>query len=78
MARYSVIQIKMHMVNTSTGEEETIDLNPEDLLGPGKNHITESEMDTINMMLYIKDKYNISGGACHELSQICKSMPRYY
>ena len=45
---YSITQIKM--VNTSTGEEETIDLNPEYLLGPDENHITESEMDTINMM----------------------------
>lgn len=73
---YSVTQIKM--VNTSTGEEETLDLNPEYLLGPGENHITESEMDTINMMLYIKDRYNVSGGAYHELSQICMSMPRHY
>ena len=66
------------MVNTSTGEEEAIDMNPEDLLGPDENHITESEIDNINMMLYIKDKYNVSGGAYHELSQICKSMPRHY
>ena len=66
------------MINTTTGKEETIDLNPEDLLGPGENCITESEMDTINTMLYIKDKYNISGGAYHEMTQICKDMPRHY
>ena len=73
---YSVTQIKM--VNTSTGEEEAIYMNPEDLLGPGEKHIMESDMDNINMMLYIKDKFNVSGGAYHELSQICKSMPRHY
>ena len=66
------------MVNTSTGEEEAIYMNPEDLLGPGEKHIMESDMDNINMMLYIKDKFNVSGGAYHELSQICKSMPRHY
>ena len=60
---YSVTDIKM--INTTTGKEETIDLNPEDLLGPGENCITDSEIDTINMMLYIKDRYNISGGAYH-------------
>jgi len=72
---YSVMRIKM--VNTSTGEEETIDINPEDLFGPGKNQITESVMDNINMMLYIKDKCNVSGGAYH---QICKRprMPWHY
>lgn len=73
---YSVTQVKM--VNTTTGKEEKIDLNPEDLLGPDENSITESEMDTINMMLFIKDRYNISGAAYNELSQVCKGMPRHY
>lgn len=73
---YSVTQVKM--VNTTTGKEEKIDLNPEDLLGPDENSITESEMDTINMMLFIKDRYNISGAAYNELSQVCKDMPRHY
>ena len=38
---YSVTQIKM--VNTSTGNEETIGSNPEDLLGAGENHIMETD-----------------------------------
>ena len=30
------------------------------------------------MILLIKDSYNISGGAYHELAAICKSLPRHY
>jgi len=41
---------------------ETLDLRNECLLSPGES-ATEEEMNMINMMLYIKDKYNISGGA---------------
>ena len=29
-------------------------------------------------MMFIKDRYNVSGGAYHELSQVCKGMPRHY
>ena len=32
----------------------------------------------LNMILLIKDSYNISGGAYHELASICKSLPRHY
>ena len=30
------------------------------------------------MMLYVKDKYNISGSAYHELASLCREMPRHY
>ncbi len=30
------------------------------------------------MMLFIKDKFNVSGRAYHELAKVCKSMPRHY
>lgn len=69
---------KVILVNTTTGQEESIDLNTDYLLATDESHITDVEMDTINMMLYIKDKYNISGGAYHEVTQICKEMPRHY
>ena len=69
---------KVILVNTTTGQEESIDLNTDCLLAADESHITDVEMDTINMMLYIKDRYNISGGAYHEMTQICKEMPRHY
>ena len=58
---YSATQVKI--VNTTARKEETIVLNIKSLLGPGEDYNTETEVDVINMMLYIKDKYNISGGA---------------
>lgn len=30
------------------------------------------------MMLYVKDEYNISGSAYHELASLCREMPRHY
>ena len=30
------------------------------------------------MMLYVKDRYCVSGDAYHELAQACKHMPRHY
>ena len=58
--------------------KEILDLRNEYLIGPGES-VSEEEMNTINMMLYIiKDKYNISGGAYHEMTQICKTLPRLY
>ena len=39
---------------------------------------TGRELGTLNMMLFIKDKFNISGGAYHEMAQLCKKMSRYY
>lgn len=40
--------------------------------------VTEESVDMLNMILLIKDSYNISGGAYHELAAICKSLPRHY
>ena len=38
----------------------------------------EQEADLVSMMLYVKDKYNISGSAYHELASLCREMPRHY
>jgi len=72
----TAVQVKL--VNNSTGTEETVDLVNEYLLTPEESSITEEEIHTIDMMLYIKDKYNVSAGAYHEMTQVCKKMPRHY
>ena len=62
------------MKNLETGTVKTIPLQQSDsmsIIGP-------SSLDTINMMLYVKDWYNISGDAYHELTSICKGLPRHY
>ena len=38
----------------------------------------EQEADLVSMMLYVKDKYNISGNAYHELASLCREMPQHY
>ena len=40
--------------------------------------VAEDDLNAINMALYIKDHYNLSGDAYHEMAQLFKSMPRHY
>ena len=70
--------MKVTVKNNTTNDIEIIDMNSDELLGPQGNSATEEEVDLLNMMLYIKDKYNVSGAAYHEMAQLCKSMPRHY
>ena len=30
------------------------------------------------MMLYVKDRFSISGRAYHEMAKLCKAMPKHY
>ena len=73
---YSVMKVTLH--DNSSGEITTLDMPSANLLGPQKDPPTDTELDKLNMMLYIKDRYNISGGAYHEMAQLCKTMPRHY
>ena len=70
----TAVQVKL--ANNSTGAEETVDLIIEHLLAPREFSITEEEINRIDMMLYIKDKYNVPAGEYHEMTQVCKKMPR--
>ena len=70
--------MKVTVKNNTTNDIEIIDMNSDELLGPQGNSATEEEVDLLNMMLYIKDKYNVSGAAYHEMAQLCKSMPCHY
>lgn len=65
--------------NRSTGRTEKITLDRgemEEIFGP--DELTEENIDILNMILLIKDQYNISSSAYHELTQICKALPRTY
>ena len=70
----------VNVVNVVTGGMETITLctdNLAEMFGDVED-IREHELDTVNMMLYLKDWYNISDSAYHELAKVCKEMPRQY
>ena len=38
----------------------------------------ENDFDKVNMMLFIKDTYNVSDNAYHEFAKIAEEMPRHY
>jgi len=38
----------------------------------------EQTLDILNMTLYLKDMFSISGAAYHEMARLFKQMPRHY
>ena len=73
---YTVLKVTVQ--NNTTGSTEVININSEELFGPQGSLASEKDVDILNIMLYVKDKYNISGTAYHEMAQLCKNMPRHY
>ena len=56
-------------------------MNRDELLDLFSDRFTEeqeSDIDRVNMLLMIKDTFNISGNAYHEFAKIVKQMPRHY
>ena len=62
--------------NDQTGDAETIKFDTQALLG--EEEVPEEDLDKLDMTIYIKDRYNISGNAYHEMAQLFKEMPRHY
>ena len=48
------------------------------IFGPNAHSMTDDEFDTVSMMLFVKERYDISNNAYHEMARICRSMPRHY
>ena len=70
----------MEIVNTRTGTTESVTFSQAEcqgLLGSTEES-NQDEVDVVNMMLYVKDRYCISGDGYHEMAQACKSMQRHY
>lgn len=40
--------------------------------------MTSDELDMLNMILFVKDRCNVSGEAYHQLARICKELPRHW
>ena len=72
------VPLKVEVKNVRTGTTETIELDAEEMFGQDAESISNTDLETINMILFIKDRYNVSSRAYHELAKVCKSMPRYY
>ena len=74
------LPVSVTAVSMATGDKECIDL-PDSALTELFTHeetIDEDDVNTVNMMLYLKDWHNISHEVYHELAQVCKDMPRHY
>ena len=72
--------ISVTVFNKETNETEKLTLRKD--LGIALNldgeDLGEQEADIISMVLFIKDRYHISGSAYHELASLCHAMPRHY
>ena len=64
--------MKLTLWNEKNKEFETTNLDKEHFLGPETSDVSEEEMDILNMLLYLKDRFNISGSAYHKMAQLCK------
>ena len=72
--------VSVTVFNTETEKLENITVRKdlETALQLNGEELGEQEADLVSMMLYVKDKYNISGSAYHELASLCREMPRHY
>lgn len=72
--------VKVTVMDTNLGEFRDITLRTdlERALNLTGEHMNSEEVDMISMMLYVKDKYHVSGNAYHEMASLCRQMPRHY
>ena len=43
-----------------------------------RENLDRESVELVMTMLYIKNKYNVSDRAYHELASLCQAMPRHY
>ncbi len=71
--------LKLEVLNLKTNKHETIQLNSlEEALYLDGEQLDEENLDIISMMLYVKDRFNVSGSAYHDMAKVCRQMPRHY
>jgi len=78
LSLYDFIAAKVEIFNNKTQQYETISSVEEgewQLLDTEPNELTDNDIGDINMWVYVKDKFNISYEAWHELAMKCKDMP---
>ena len=78
---YNFMATKVEVFNTDTEQYDTSNLIDEDQLprsATATNELTDTQVDDMNYWIYIKDKFNISNEAWHELAMKSKSIPNTY
>ena len=70
--------VKLEVQKIEDGKTEIISfdaLESEYIFG---HNPPQDELDTVNMMLFIKDRFDVSGQAYHEMAKVFKQLPRHY
>ena len=78
---YNFIATKIEVLNTDTNQCETFNLVGEGertFTGSDPKELTNDDLDNINMWLYLKDKFNISNEARHEIAMKANDVPNTY
>ena len=81
LKEHGKIPTQVTVQDVQTGVKETIDVCRDDVaktFGDRFQEEDENDFDKVNMILLIKDTYNVSGNAYHEFAKIAKEMPRHY
>ena len=78
---YNFMATKVEVFNTDTEQYDTFNLIDEEQMQQSDtegNEITDTQADDINYWIYIKDKFNISNDAWHEMALRSKTIPNTY
>ena len=80
---HDFVATKVEVFNRDTNKYETFELLPlEEELQLNKENepkeLTDGDIDNVNMWLYLKDKFNLSDDAWHEIAMKAKDLPRLY
>ena len=75
---HNFVATKVEVYNENNQEYETINLvNDEEISTSSHTEtLTNEELDDISLLLYTKERFNLSNDAYHELSMTCKELPR--
>ena len=72
------VEVVVHSAETGAVQHIGINQDIVNALGVSEGAIDEDDLDRVNMMLSVKDRFNVSGRAYHEMAKVCKAMPRHY
>ena len=70
-----ITPLALKVKSNQTQQAETILLTEEQ--SPFET-LDDDQADLVSMMLFVKDRFNVSGAAYHEMARLCKGMPRHY
>lgn len=75
---HSFVATKIEIFNENTLEYETLTLVDEENIETSSQteELTDEDIDEINLLLYTKERFNVSNEAYHELTMICKDLSR--